>query len=89
VRPSPVLCTRSPTPATILVAARHAAPATCTPRDKQTRFSERNKDKIKIKQNFLGFEFKPRQGNDSSQSNQGTDHLVSQRVKSKTNHFGF
>jgi hypothetical protein len=40
VRPSPVLCTRSPTPATVLVAARHAAPATCTPRDKQTRFSK-------------------------------------------------
>jgi hypothetical protein len=36
MRPSPVLCTRSPTPATILVAARHAAPATCTPQDKQT-----------------------------------------------------
>jgi hypothetical protein len=40
VRPSPVLCTRSPTPTTILVAARHTAPATCTPRDKQTRFSK-------------------------------------------------
>jgi hypothetical protein len=35
-----VLCTRSPTPAMILVAARHAAPATCTPPDKQTRFSK-------------------------------------------------
>jgi hypothetical protein len=31
VRPSPVLCTRSPTPATILIAACHAAPATYTP----------------------------------------------------------
>jgi hypothetical protein len=31
----------------IIIAARHAAPATCTPRDKQTRFSERNKDKKK------------------------------------------
>jgi hypothetical protein len=78
VRPSPVLCTRSPTPATVLVAARHASPATCTPRDKQTRFSERNKGKRKTKQNYLGFEFKPRQVNDSSQSNQETDHLVSQ-----------
>jgi hypothetical protein len=28
---SPVLCTKSPTPATILVAAHHAAPATYTP----------------------------------------------------------
>jgi cytochrome c-type biogenesis protein CcmH/NrfF len=33
----------------ILVTARHAALATCTPRDKQTRFS--NKTKIKEKQN--------------------------------------
>jgi hypothetical protein len=50
VRSSPVLCTRSPTPATILIAAHHAAPATCTPRDKQTRFSKQNKEKRK-KQN--------------------------------------
>jgi hypothetical protein len=75
VRPSPVLCTRSPTPATVLVTIRHAAPATCTPRDKQTRFSKRNKDKRK--KNYPEFEFKPRQVNDSSQSSQGTDHLVS------------
>jgi hypothetical protein len=53
-------------------------PATCTPRDKKTRFSKRNKDKRKTKQNYPRFEFKPRQVNDSSQSNQGTDHLVSQ-----------
>jgi hypothetical protein len=77
MRPSPVLCTRSPTPATVLVAAHHAAPATCTPRDKQTRFSERNKDKRKTKQNYPGFEFKPHQVNDSSQSNQVTFQLVS------------
>jgi hypothetical protein len=31
-----VLFTRSPTPTTVLIAARHAAPATYTPRDKQT-----------------------------------------------------
>jgi hypothetical protein len=38
-----------------------------------------NKPKIKkIKWNRPGFEFKPRQVNDSSQSNQGTYHLVSQ-----------
>jgi hypothetical protein len=49
VRPSPILCTRSPTPATILVVTRHVAPATCTPRDKQTRFS--NETRIKEKQN--------------------------------------
>jgi hypothetical protein len=47
VRPSLVLYTWSPTPATILVAVRHAAPTTCTPQDKQTRFSKRNKDKGK------------------------------------------
>jgi hypothetical protein len=35
-------------------------------------------NKRKTKQNCLGFEFKHRQVNDSSQSNQGTDHLVSQ-----------
>jgi hypothetical protein len=52
VRPSAVLCTRSPTPATILAAARHAVPNTCTPRDKKTWFSKRNRDKGKT-QNFL------------------------------------
>jgi cytochrome c-type biogenesis protein CcmH/NrfF len=34
----------------ILVAARYAAPATYTPRDKQTRFFERTKEKQKQKQ---------------------------------------
>jgi hypothetical protein len=43
VRQSPVPCTRAPTSGMILVATRHAAPATCTPRDKQTRFSKWNK----------------------------------------------
>jgi hypothetical protein len=47
VRPSPVICTRSATPATILVTVRHAAPITCTPRDKQTWFSTRTKIKVK------------------------------------------
>jgi hypothetical protein len=41
---SPILCIRSATPATILIAARHAAPATRAPLDKQTRFSTWNKD---------------------------------------------
>jgi hypothetical protein len=49
MRPSPILCIMSPTPATIIIVARHATPATCTPRDKQTRFSKRNKYKRKIK----------------------------------------
>jgi hypothetical protein len=78
VQPSPVLCTRSPTPVTVLVATHHAAPSIGTPREKQTRFSKRNKDKRKTKQNYPGFEFKPHQVNDSSQSNQGMNHLVSQ-----------
>jgi hypothetical protein len=47
VRPSPVLCTRSSTLAMILIAAHHAIPATCTPQDKQTRFSKWNRDKGK------------------------------------------
>jgi hypothetical protein len=46
---SPVLCIRSPTPTTVLVVARHAAPATCTPRNKQTWFSKWNKGKQKNK----------------------------------------
>jgi hypothetical protein len=41
--PSPVLCTKSPTPASILVTARHAAPITYTSRDKQTCFSTQNR----------------------------------------------
>jgi hypothetical protein len=49
VRPSPVLCTGSPTPAAVLVTACHVAPATCTPQDKQTQFSKRNKGKRKTK----------------------------------------
>jgi hypothetical protein len=40
--------------------------------------SKRNKGKRKIKQKYPEFEFKPQQVNDSSQSNQGTDHLFSQ-----------
>jgi hypothetical protein len=47
VWPSLVLCTRSPTPTTILITACHAAPVTCTPWDKQTRFFKWNKDKGK------------------------------------------
>jgi hypothetical protein len=37
-----------------------------------------NKGKRKTKRNYPGFEFKPRQVNDSSQSNKRIDHLVSQ-----------
>jgi hypothetical protein len=31
----------------IFIAVHHTAPATCTPRDKQTRFFKQNKDKNK------------------------------------------
>jgi hypothetical protein len=78
VRPSPVMCTRSPTSVTILLAARHVAPTTCTPWDKQMWFSEWSKDEWKTKKNYPEFKFKSHQVNDSSQSNQETDHLVSQ-----------
>jgi hypothetical protein len=47
VRPSPIFYIGSPTPATILIAACHAARATCTPWDKQTQFSKWTKDKDK------------------------------------------
>jgi hypothetical protein len=45
--PSPILRTKSPTPITILIAARYAAPATYPSRDKQTWFSTWNKDEGK------------------------------------------
>jgi hypothetical protein len=41
--PSLILCTKSPTPASILITARHAAPVTYTSWDKQTHFSTRHK----------------------------------------------
>jgi hypothetical protein len=45
-----------------------------------------NKTKIKVKQpNRPGFKFKPRQVNDSSQSNHITDHFVSQTYSWKLN----
>jgi hypothetical protein len=47
VRPSLVLCTRSPTPATVLVAARHAAPA----HHETSKRDSPNKTKVKEKQN--------------------------------------
>jgi hypothetical protein len=49
VRPSLILCTRSPTPATILIAARHATPATCT--RETSKCNSPNETKIKEKQN--------------------------------------
>jgi hypothetical protein len=75
VQPSLILYTRSPTPATILVAACHAAPA----HHETNKHDSPNEQRIKTKQpNHPRFGFKPRQVNDSSQSNQETDCLVSQ-----------
>jgi hypothetical protein len=48
VRPSVILYTWSPTPSMIIIVACHAAPATCTPQDKQTRFYTETKNKGKI-----------------------------------------
>jgi hypothetical protein len=43
-----------------------------------------NEQRIKVKQlNHPGFKFKSRQVNDSSQPNQETDHLVSQKLQNK------
>jgi hypothetical protein len=61
MRLSPVLRTRSPTPAMVLVAVRHAAPTICTPRDKQTWFSERNEDKRKTKLSQIWIQTSPNQ----------------------------
>jgi hypothetical protein len=62
VRPCSVISTRSPTPTTILVIARHVASATCTLRDKQTRFFKRTKDKVKItEQSQIGIQTSPSQ----------------------------
>jgi hypothetical protein len=77
----PMRPSRSSAPGLLILprsSSLHTAPSTCTPRDKQTRFSKRNKGKRKIKQNYPGFKFKPRRVNDLSQSNQVTDHLISQ-----------
>jgi hypothetical protein len=47
-----------------------------------TKHNSPNETKIKVKQlNCPGFEFKPWHVNDSSQSNQEIDHLVSHDVK--------
>jgi hypothetical protein len=62
VWPSLIICTRSHTPAMILIAAHHAAPATCTQWDKQMWLSERNKDKGKnIKMSWIQIETSPNQ----------------------------
>jgi hypothetical protein len=64
--PSLILCTRSPTPAMILVAAHHAAPVSCTPQEKQVRFSTWTKIKVKPPK-LPGFKFKPKRVDYSSQ----------------------
>jgi hypothetical protein len=58
-----------------LLVMPHLSPA----HQKISKCNSPNEIKIKVKlSKFLRFKFKPRQANDSSQSNQGSDHLVSQ-----------
>jgi hypothetical protein len=66
---------QSPIPAMILITARHAAPATCTPRDKQTRFSKQKKH-----QNVSNSNSNLGKSITHHISNQGIDHLVSHKV---------
>jgi hypothetical protein len=80
VRPSPVLCIRSPTPTTTLVAVCHVVPITCTPRDKQTRFSKRNKNKRKNKNKTIPDSNSNIVKSMTYHTNQVTDHLVSQLI---------
>jgi hypothetical protein len=64
----------------IFIIVRYVAPVTYTPRDKQKRFFTQIKIKVKPSKS-LQFKFKPWQVNDSSQSNQGTDHLISHTAR--------
>jgi hypothetical protein len=78
----PDLCNhpQSSTPGLLLLtwsSSLHAMPHLPPPHHETSKHDSPNETKIKEKQNCLGFEFKHRQVNDSSQSNQGTDHLVS------------
>jgi hypothetical protein len=76
--PSPVLCIRSPTPSrsSLLPTIQHMPPA----HHETSKRDSPNDTKIKVKPKCPGFEFKPHQVNDLSQSNQGTDPLVSQSL---------
>jgi hypothetical protein len=61
----------------ILVAVRHAAPTTA--HHETSKCDSPYETKITVRHpKCPGFEFKLHQVNDSSESNQGTDHLVSQ-----------
>jgi hypothetical protein len=76
---------RSSAPGLILLSrssSLHAMPHLLPAHHKTSNHDSPNEIKVtKTKQNYPEFEFKPRQVNDSSQSNQGTDHLVSQRPR--------
>jgi predicted HicB family RNase H-like nuclease len=67
----------SPTSALILIAARHVAHVTYTTRQANV-ILHTNKGNSVEPQKCLEFKFKLRHVNDSSQSKQGIDHLVSQ-----------
>jgi hypothetical protein len=74
-----ILCTKSPTPASILVIARHVTFTTYTSRDKQTRFSTPNNSMWVSSTEMCRIQIQTR----TSQLlithiNQGANHLVSQ-----------
>jgi hypothetical protein len=73
--PSLVLCTKSTTPASILVAARHATHVTYTSWDKQTRFSTQTNRGRTIKISWI--------------QNQTMDINYSSRIKPRYSPLGF
>jgi hypothetical protein len=89
----PGLCDhpRSSAPGLLLLprsSSLHAMPHLPPTHHETSKRDSPNETKVKEKQNNPGFEFKPRQVNDSSQSNQGTDHLVSQYELNLSNYVG-
>jgi hypothetical protein len=82
----PDLCDhpRSSAPGLLLLprfSSLHAMPHLPPAHHETSKRDSPNKTRIKVKQtNCPGFEFKPHQVNDSSQSNQETDHLISQML---------
>jgi hypothetical protein len=83
VRPSPVLYTKSPTLTMILVA--HAMPHLPLIHHETSKCDSPHETKDKGKtMNYPRFEFKHHQVNNSSQSNQRTDYLISHNPSKPT-----
>jgi hypothetical protein len=80
---------RSSAPGRLLLprsSSLHVMPHLPTAHHETSKHDSPDETKIKVKpMNHPGFEFKPHQVNDSPQSNQGTDHLVSQSPPSRVN----